>query len=101
LIGRYGGEEFLVLMPETDGVKAIEAAERIRRQVEAIRLPTPKGAVNVTISLGVATLGVTTAAVANDMSLDQLIINADDALYAAKAAGRNRVHTGDSAKPAS
>jgi diguanylate cyclase (GGDEF)-like protein len=86
LVGRYGGEEFLVLMPETDVVKAVEAAERIRRQVEAMRLPTSKGAVSVTISLGVATLGVTSS-----MSLEQLIINADDALYAAKAAGRNRV----------
>jgi len=92
LIGRYGGEEFLVLMPETNGPKAMEAAERIRRQVEAMRLPTSKGAVNVTISLGVATLSAAT-----DISLDQLIINADDALYAAKAAGRNQVHNRDAA----
>lgn len=86
LIGRYGGEEFLVLMPETDHDKAIEAAERIRKQVDAFRLPTARGQVSVTISLGVSTLKV-----GGDQSLEQLIINADDALYSAKAAGRNRV----------
>lgn len=91
LIGRYGGEEFLVLMPETDATKALEAAERIRRQVEAIRLPTPKGAVSVTISLGVSTLAEAASGRVTDMSLEELIINADNALYAAKAAGRNRV----------
>ncbi|MDI6695005.1 MAG: diguanylate cyclase [Anaerolineales bacterium] len=88
LIGRYGGEEFLVLMPETNMEKALEVAERIRRNVEAIHLPTPKGPAQITISLGVATL-----AVGSDVSLDQLIINADDALYMAKAAGRNRVQS--------
>jgi diguanylate cyclase (GGDEF)-like protein len=86
VIGRYGGEEFLVLMPETDHEKALEAAERIRRQVESIRLPTSRGQVQATISLGVSTLPV-----GCDLPLDQLIVNADDALYAAKDAGRNRV----------
>lgn len=86
IIGRYGGEEFLVLMVETDHRRAVEAAERIRRQVEAIRLQTPRGEVSVTISQGVSTMKPDAG-----MSLDQLIINADDALYAAKAAGRNRV----------
>lgn len=103
LIGRYGGEEFLVLMPETNAAKAVEAAERIRRQVEAMRLPTHKGAVNVTISLGVATLSdngpsATALPLTGEVSLDQLIINADDALYSAKAAGRNRVQVYDHAK---
>jgi diguanylate cyclase (GGDEF)-like protein len=86
LIGRYGGEEFLVLMPETDHERALEAAERIRKQVESMRLPTHRGQVQATISLGVSTLPI-----GNDLALEQLIINADDALYSAKAAGRNRV----------
>ena len=82
-----------MLMPETSDNKALEAAERIRRQVEAMRLPTAKGPVSVTISLGVTTL-----VVGSTISLDQLIINADDALYAAKAAGRNRVQSFKPAK---
>lgn len=86
IIGRYGGEEFLILMSETDHPKALEAAERIRRQVEEIRMNTSRGPVSVTISLGVGTLNSDSS-----MTLDQLIIKADDALYVAKAAGRNRV----------
>jgi diguanylate cyclase (GGDEF)-like protein len=86
ILGRYGGEEFLILMPETGHEPALIAAERIRRQVEITALPTEKGPARVTISLGVATFEP-----GSDLSLNQLIKNADDALYAAKGNGRNQV----------
>jgi diguanylate cyclase (GGDEF)-like protein len=86
ILGRYGGEEFLALLPETECEAAIEAAERIRKQVENQVLSSERGPVSFTISLGVAT-----AAGHTDATLDDLIKNADDALYEAKRNGRNRV----------
>jgi two-component system cell cycle response regulator len=86
ILGRYGGEEFLILLPETQHDKALEAAERIRKQVEVMELAAAKRPVKVTISAGVATLDLEAP-----VSLEELIKNADDALYGAKAAGRNRV----------
>jgi diguanylate cyclase (GGDEF)-like protein len=82
-IGRYGGEEFVVSLPGTDGPRAMQVAERLRRQVQALgsRGGTTTG---LTVSIGVATLrpGESTA---------DLIHRADAAMYAAKEAGRNRV----------
>jgi len=78
---RYGGEEFSVLLPETNLEEAQAIAERIRRHVEDTRFPKRK----VTVSIGIATLGG---------SLDdtkKFIKAADDALYAAKRAGRNNI----------
>jgi two-component system, cell cycle response regulator len=86
ILGRYGGEEFLILLPETQHNKALEAADRIRKQVEAMVLPASKGPLKLTISAGVATLDLEAP-----VPLDELVKNADDALYGAKAAGRNRV----------
>jgi diguanylate cyclase (GGDEF)-like protein len=79
--GRYGGEEFLVVLPETDEAGSVEAAERIRMSVRALDLPLPP----VTISLGVATLGAQTSSVA------ALVATADQALYVSKQSGRDRV----------
>lgn len=86
LFGRYGGEEFLALLPETEHAQAMQVAERLRQKVEEILLSSNKGPVHITISIGVATLDPNSG-----LDLDQLIVKADDALYAAKAAGRNRV----------
>jgi diguanylate cyclase (GGDEF)-like protein len=77
---RYGGEEFLVLLPETGPERAQEAAERLRKTVEA--------EAGVTISLGVAHLEESPS------KPEQLIAHADRALYRAKQNGRNRVETG-------
>jgi diguanylate cyclase (GGDEF)-like protein len=86
LIGRYGGEEFLIITPETDIAEAAEIAERLRQGIEKMRIPTEKGDVHVTISLGVATCEP-----GSDLSLQELIRRVDEALYVSKAKGRNCV----------
>jgi diguanylate cyclase (GGDEF)-like protein len=81
---RYGGEEFLALLPEQTIESAAIAAERLRTSVEALAVPHPAGGV-VTVSAGVAAL--TDA----ESRPDQLFELADQALYRAKQGGRNRV----------
>ncbi len=84
---RYGGEEFVVVMPETDVAVAQVVAERIRRRIAAEPFPIQKGAgtIDVTISIGIAALTA-----ANDTA-DTILKRADQALYRAKRDGRNRV----------
>jgi len=92
ILGRYGGEEFLVLMPDTGPAGALLVAETLRQAIAAkVIQPCP-----VTISVGVATTSE------NDATLDRTLSRADKALYAAKAAGRNciRVAAGGDASPA-
>ena len=79
--GRYGGEEFGVLLPGSDVASAEAIAERIRRKIEWASFA---GEVKVTASIGCAAID------AGDLSPASLIARADRALYAAKAAGRNR-----------
>ena len=81
---RYGGEEFAILLPETDLSQALAMAERTRSSIEArpVNVGTP---VSLTISLGVA------AYPAHATDGPALVAQADAALYAAKAAGRNRI----------
>ncbi len=83
--GRYGGEEFVLLAPETGPPQGVELAERVRRAIRELGLANPSSAVEpyVTASLGVA--------VGGDGGLDAAIREADQALYAAKREGRNRV----------
>lgn len=83
-IGRVGGEEFVCVMPETDAADALACAERIRKDIGALRLPTPSGTLRFTVSIGVAVLG------AGQADWETLLGAADAALYEAKAAGRNR-----------
>jgi diguanylate cyclase (GGDEF)-like protein len=86
LIARLGGEEFAILMPETDAANASEFAERVRGAVEATRLMSLQGvAFQLTVSIGVAELPAGAPGSGN------LIDLADSALYQAKGAGRNRV----------
>lgn len=81
---RYGGEEFAVILPETDTAGALEAAERIRKAVEAYDFPALKGGtLKVTISVGVATCPD------HADSARTLIQKSDEALYVCKDAGRN------------
>lgn len=84
-VGRYGGEEFLIILPECPPQDAVDVAERLRAHVGSRRIPTAAGALFVTVSVGVGTkAGVT-------CEPDDLIERADRALYQAKHAGRNRV----------
>jgi diguanylate cyclase (GGDEF)-like protein len=84
-LGRWGGEEFLAVLPDAGGSHAAAVAERIRHSVEATPCETTAGAILLTVSIGVATLaeGVATAT--------ELLAEADGELYAAKAGGRNAV----------
>ena len=84
-LGRVGGEEFLLLMPQTEGAGALELAERIRQAVERQTVATESGEWPLTVSIGVAQWRG-----AGDTP-EGVIARADDALYAAKHAGRNRV----------
>lgn len=83
--GRYGGEEFCVVLPYTDMAGAVEVAERIRRLCEAVVVNVGGLRLSLTVSVGVA---VFTAPMRGP---EDLIKPADDALYQAKRAGRNRV----------
>jgi diguanylate cyclase (GGDEF)-like protein len=85
--GRYGGEEFVAILPDTDAFGAAGHAERARLAVEALRLPHPASDAGiVTVSIGVVTLAARPPA-----CVDDLLRCADVALYAAKRTGRNRV----------
>ena len=85
IAGRLGGEEFGIVLPETKIDDAIEVAERLRKAVETDRIRLADAGFNITISIGVASL------TSGHRTLDDLMISADKALYAAKAAGKNRV----------
>ena len=90
LVGRFGGEEFSLLLPQTRSVDAIRIAERIRSSIAALSIIAP-GAdggerVHVTVSIGVAALDSGT-----DRKLSQLMAAADAALYRAKSSGRDQV----------
>ncbi|AWL06892.1 diguanylate cyclase [Massilia oculi] len=82
--GRYGGEEFLLMLPETPAASAIALAERVRGAVEGLRCLDGERTITLTVSAGVAEyrLGEKVA---------QTIVRADQALYLAKSGGRNRV----------
>ena len=81
--GRYGGEEFLLLLPDTDHQGGLEAAEKVRAAIAALDVSQVDAP--ITASLGVATYPV------DALDADGLVRKADRALYAAKGAGRNRV----------
>lgn len=82
VVGRWGGEEFLAILPRIDADGAHAVAERIRRDVA--QAPAGPQQIAVTVSVGCATLD-------DETSADLLLRRADEALYAAKRAGRNAV----------
>jgi len=85
LLGRYGGEEFLLLLRTTPLRLAVEIAERIRQAIEKLPITFDGNTIPVTVSLGVASLDSTSK------TGDDLLAHADKALYDAKNQGRNRV----------
>lgn len=82
---RWGGEEFLLLLPETSRDIAMMVAERLRQSIEAVTIRKGDGLITFTVSIGVA------EATDADFSADDAVRRADRALYIAKSAGRNRV----------
>ena len=84
-LGRYGGEEFLVILPETDVHQATKSAERIRKAVKESITDYENNTLKVTVSIGVAVIQST------DNNENDLINRADDALYSAKGKGRDQV----------
>jgi diguanylate cyclase (GGDEF)-like protein len=87
IIGRIGGEEFAILLPETQQKEAVEVAERLRVAIALAKVPLESGGLPLqfTVSIGVTSLA------AKEDNLDVLLNRADKALYAAKEAGRNKV----------
>ncbi len=83
LLGRWGGEEFVILLPGCNDAAALATAERVRACVEVLRVPVPGGTDGTTISIGLSTL-------APGESTNAAIERADTAMYESKRAGRNR-----------
>jgi diguanylate cyclase (GGDEF)-like protein/PAS domain S-box-containing protein len=90
VIGRYGGEEFVIILPMTNAQQAYPLAERIRAGVAAIQVPTEKGQATVTLSIGIMEMPQNAKA----RSVEDLIRAADAVMYTAKQAGRNRTEIG-------
>jgi diguanylate cyclase (GGDEF)-like protein len=82
---RYGGDEFVVMLPETPARGALEVAERIRHAIEQMHFDAETGRVPCTVSIGLATYPE------DGRSMDALLARADRALYIAKDGGKNRV----------
>lgn len=95
-VGRYGGEEFGIVLPHTDLDRALVLAERLRQQIEGQEFEADQGIVRMTASIGIAHIPDV-----NICSVSDWIAAADSALYDAKAFGRNRVavHVPDQAFP--
>ncbi|MFP3853501.1 MAG: GGDEF domain-containing protein [Anaerolineales bacterium] len=83
LLGRYGGDEFVVLFPETSMESVRFVAERLRREVEGLLVRAKGSEIRCTISIGISGLEP------GMKDVDEMIEAADEALYAAKKAGRN------------
>lgn len=86
-VGRYGGEEFLIVVPTGDGNSTAAVAERVRQAISEKPVMTESGPIFVTASLGIA--------VSIDRDVKEVLRSADEALYCAKARGRNRVERFD------
>jgi two-component system, cell cycle response regulator len=93
-LGRFGGEEFVVLLPEADAHEAADVAERIRATIAAgsVVLSEEEGSIAVTVSIGLATHP------SDGTSEKELLSQADEAMYIAKHLGRNQVRTAEDAR---
>lgn len=87
LFGRYGGEEFAIILPETDLAGALDVAERIRKGIKSLALSYQGKPIETSASVGVAVINE------RNKRYEDLISNADRALYQAKASGRNQVRS--------
>jgi diguanylate cyclase (GGDEF)-like protein/PAS domain S-box-containing protein len=100
LVARYGGEEFALLLPHTDRVGAITIAQRLQTEIKILGIPHGRSSISpvVTVSMGIATLiprrgphqTNSESPLSQDLSSQDLLAQADQALYQAKQSGRNR-----------
>ena len=96
--GRYGGEEFCIVLPETRVGNTTAVAERIRQRLATSRFEVGGGSVAITASIGIA--GMDSVADEGIVTASALVERADRALYSAKRLGRNRIETWPAAPPA-
>ena len=85
LFGRIGGEEFAIILPESDTQAAIEVGERLRQALSEVKISTDRGDIQVTVSIGLAMMA------AGDDTLETIMGRADAALYEANQSGRNKL----------
>jgi two-component system, cell cycle response regulator len=90
IASRYGGEEFVLVLPGTQLTGGLEVAERLRKAVQSLKFPIPMDRVVITVSVGVAMFPAEQVD-----GFDSLFNRADEALYRAKQSGRNRVEGSD------
>lgn len=83
--GRWGGEEFVIILPETDGKTAINVAERLRECIAQTVIPVGEQSMQITVSIGVASYQ------SGDKTIEDILHRADQSLYQAKNQGRNQV----------
>jgi diguanylate cyclase (GGDEF)-like protein len=91
ILGRYGGEEFVAILPETCEQTACVAAERLRQKIEQTSIDAPAGSIRLTVSIGVSDCFRSVEADSIEHTLAESIARADNALYQSKNSGRNRV----------
>jgi diguanylate cyclase (GGDEF)-like protein len=99
ILARFGGEEFVIVLPHTDREAALQVAERLRAAVETTSVQTSDGTRSITISIGIGHLG--TRASPEPMTTHDLLDEADRCLYESKRQGRNRVTAFPPAEPRS
>jgi len=85
IIGRFGGEEFVIALPDASKEDAFEIAERLRSSIENHKLPEEFDGLNLSVTIGIAIVNLT------EESLEQALLRADEALYMGKKEGRNIV----------
>jgi diguanylate cyclase (GGDEF)-like protein len=87
-VGRIGGDEFAIMLPEASMTTALEITERVRKAFAEAVIRIPSGEARCTLSIGIAALTA-------EINVDALLSNADVAMYAAKSGGRNRIVCGE------
>jgi diguanylate cyclase (GGDEF)-like protein len=86
VVCRFGGEEFVILLPDTSLAEALIIAEKLRKIIEELKIKVKNSYLGVTVSMGIATINR-----AQDQSIEDIIKRADNALYMAKNSGKNKV----------